>query len=103
MCRTPVLSCLLAAVLFGAATPASKALLGMLPPITLAGLLYLGAALAVLPFSLHGGSAELRRDRVNLGRLLGAVLSGGAVAPVLLLVGLSGAPAASVSLCLIGT
>ena len=100
VCRTPILWCLLAAVLFGAATPASKTLLGTLPPITLAGLLYLGAACAVLPFSFQGGSAELRRDRANLGRLLGAVLLGGAVGPVLLLVGLSGAPAASVSLWL---
>ena len=98
--RTPALWCLLAALLFGASTPAAKALLGTIPPITLAGLLYLGAALAVLPFSLQGGSAALRRGRANLGRLLGAVVLGGAVAPVLLLVGLSGAPAASVALWL---
>src|SRR5213593_1049502 len=98
--RTPALWCLLAALLFGASTPAAKTLLGTIPPITLAGLLYLGAALAVLPFSPRGGSAALRRDRSNLGRLLGAVVLGGAVAPVLLLVGLSGAPAASVALWL---
>src|SRR5262245_65834656 len=85
----PVLWCLLAAILFGAATPASKALLGSLQPITLAGLLYLGAALAVLPFSFHGGARELRRDARNVRRLAGAVLCGGVVAPVLLLVGLS--------------
>ena len=36
---------LLSAVLFGAATPASKLLLGSLEPFQLAGLLYLGAAL----------------------------------------------------------
>src|SRR5207249_3530354 len=98
--RTPALWCLLAALLCGAPTPAAKALLGTIPPITLAGLLYLGAALAVLPFSLQGGSAALRRGRANLGRLLGAVVLGGAVAPVLLLVGLSGARAASVALWL---
>ena len=98
--RTPALWCLLAAFLFGASTPAAKVLLDTIPPITLAGLLYLGAALAVLPFSPRGGSAALRRDRANLGRLLGAVVLGGAVAPVLLLVGLSGAPAASVALWL---
>jgi hypothetical protein len=44
--RAPAASCLLAALLFGAATPASKALLGTLGPFTLAGLLYLGAAIA---------------------------------------------------------
>ena len=55
----PVLWCLSAAALFGASTPASKWLLGGMGPLTLAGLLYLGAALAVLPFSFRGGSREL--------------------------------------------
>jgi drug/metabolite transporter (DMT)-like permease len=95
-----VLRCLLAALLFGAATPASKALLDTLPPITLAGLLYLGAACGVLPFSFQGGSPGLRRDRTNILRVAGAVIAGGIVAPVLLLVGLSRAPAASVALWL---
>jgi drug/metabolite transporter (DMT)-like permease len=94
------LSCLLAAILFGASTPASKVLLGTIPPIFLAGLLYLGAALAVLPFARRGGSAMLRRDPTNLVRLVGAVVLGGAVAPAFLLLGLSRAPAASVALWL---
>ena len=94
----PVLWCLVAAALFGASTPASKVLLDGMGPLTLAGLLYLGAALATAPFSLKGGSAERRRDPANLRRLGGAVLFGGVLGPVALLWGLRLAPAASVSL-----
>lgn len=97
----PVLWCLGAAALFGASTPASKLLLdGAVAPLTLAGLLYLGAGLATLPFALRGGSAGRRRDPANLRRLLGAVLFGGVLGPVALLVGLQSAPSASVSLWL---
>jgi drug/metabolite transporter (DMT)-like permease len=48
----PVLQALLAAVLFGASAPLSKILLNDLPPVTLAGLLYLGSGLSALLFSL---------------------------------------------------
>jgi drug/metabolite transporter (DMT)-like permease len=94
----PVLWCLLAAALFGASTPASKLLLDGVGPLTLAGLLYLGAALATAPFSLKGGSKARRRDPANLRRLGGAVLFGGILGPIALLLGLQLAPAASVSL-----
>jgi drug/metabolite transporter (DMT)-like permease len=96
----PVFWCLAAAALFGASTPASKHLLGGVGPLTLAGLLYLGAALAVLPFSFRGGSPTLRRKRKNVLMLAGAIVFGGGVGPVLLLIGLSMAPAASVALWL---
>lgn len=98
--RWPVAWCLMAAVLFGASTPVSKVLLDGCGPLVLAGLLYLGAALAVLPLSLRGGSAERRSDRANLGRLAGAVVAGGIAGPALLLYGLRLAPSASVSLWL---
>lgn len=96
----PLVACLLAAALFGASSPAAKALLSSLSPLTLAGLLYLGAALGVLPFSLRGGSRSARRGKKNLARLAGVVLFGGVLGPLLLLVGLQRAPAASVSLWL---
>lgn len=94
--------CLLSAFLFGASTPASKALLAGVGPLTLAGLLYLGAALATLPSSLSGGAAERRRDPLNRRRLLGAIFFGGIAGPAALLYGLSlaDASAASVSLWL---
>ena len=59
-----------------------------------------GAALGVLPFSFRGGSRALRRKPRNVLMLLGAVLFGGGLGSVLLLIGLSKAPAASVALWL---
>jgi len=96
----PVAWCLLSAALFGASTPVAKALLDATGPFTLAGMLYLGAAAGVLPFSLRGGSARRLRHRTHLGYLAGAIIFGGIAGPVLLLFGLQHARAASVSLWL---
>jgi len=96
----PVAIALVSAALFGAATPASKYLLRDLSPFTLAGLLYLGAALAVAPRALWRGRPAWRLDRKNALRLGGAVLFGGGLGPVLLLAGLGLASAASVSMWL---
>jgi drug/metabolite transporter (DMT)-like permease len=95
----PALWCLLAAALFGASTPVARSLLGGIGPLTLAGLFYLGAALGTAPWALrgHAGEARRREDRLRLG---GAVLFGGVVGPVLMLLGLKMAPAASVALWL---
>jgi drug/metabolite transporter (DMT)-like permease len=94
----PAAGCLLAAALFGASTPVARALLEGVGPVTLAGLFYLGAAIGVAPWALRGPS--MTRDRRELGRLAGAVLFGGALGPVLVLLGQGAAPAASVSLWL---
>lgn len=78
-----------AAVLFGVSAPASKLLLDHIGPQLLAGLLYLGAFLAVAPFARFGPArheARLRRSDAPL--LAGLVISGGIVAPVLLMFGL---------------
>jgi drug/metabolite transporter (DMT)-like permease len=96
----PVLWCLAAAALFGASTPASKALLDGIGPLTLAGLLYLGAALGVAPFTRRGAAPGAWRDRANMRRLLAAVVFGGILGPVALLFGLQLAPAGSVALWL---
>lgn len=102
MHKTAVVMALLSAALFGAATPASKWLLNDLTPFQLAGLLYLGAALAVAPAAFkQGGMALPRRgDGRNRLRLLGAVLFGGVLGPVALLFGLEAAASTSVSLWL---
>lgn len=93
---------LLSAFLFGASTPASKALLGSLEPFQLAGLLYLGAALGMAPVvALEGGTAaRLRLDRANSWRLAGAIFFGGMLGPLLLLTALRLTLAGSVSLLL---
>ncbi|MCA9515991.1 MAG: EamA family transporter, partial [Myxococcales bacterium] len=96
---------LLAALLFGAAAPAGKPLLASLHPVQLAGLLYLGAALGVAPVLIARRRLRpvWRADRPTRLRLGGAILAGGVVGPVLLLLGLDRAGAASVSLWLTAT
>lgn len=93
---------LLSAFLFGAATPASKALLASLEPFQLAGLLYLGAGLGMAPLVRREGSngPGLPLRGSNRWRLAGAVLFGGVLGPVLLLAGLQWSLAGSVSLLL---
>ncbi len=100
MLGSPALWCLLSALLFGAATPASKAMLEGVGPLSLAGLLYVGAAVGVVPFSLRGGSPARWRSAQNVRRLVGAVFFGGVVGPVAVLSGLAQAPAASTSMWL---
>lgn len=90
--------CALAAVLFGAATPATKLVVDDIGAVTLAGLLYLGAAVAVAPFALREQRPTATgRQR---SRLLVAVGFGGGLAPVLLVLALDRTPAGTVSLFL---
>lgn len=93
---------LLAACLFGAATPASKMLLQDVEPQALAGLLYIGAAIGVLPILLRERSFCLpwRAGRRTSLLLAGAIVSGGVLGPWLLLLGLRVAQSGSVSLLL---
>lgn len=93
---------LLSAALFGASTPIGKALLENLPPFQLAGLLYLGAALGVLPFCFSRKTPLriTKIDRKNFLRLSGAIALGGILGPVLLLFGLQVASSATVAMWL---
>jgi drug/metabolite transporter (DMT)-like permease len=93
---------LLAACLFGAATPASKSLLQDVKPQALAGLLYIGGAVGVLPIMLRGRPIQLpwRLGRRTGLLLAGAIVSGGVLGPWLLLLGLKVARSGSVSLLL---
>lgn len=86
-------------MLFGASTPVASRLTDDVGPLSLAGLLYLGAALAVLPVAISNPPprAGLRR---GAARLATAVVLGGAVGPVLLVLGLARTSAASASLLL---
>ena len=98
---SPILLAVLSAALFGAATPASKLILDGFSANQLAGLLYLGAALGSLPWAFRGSvRAPWRLDARNRRLLLGAVVFGGVLGPVLLLVGLKAAAASSISLWL---
>ncbi len=99
--RNPgVMAALGAALLFGAGAPAAKILLGSMSPWLLAGLLYLGSG-----FGLALARQFRRTEPVGLARgevkwLAIAVVTGGVIGPVLLMVGLSRMPASAVSLLL---
>ena len=97
--RVGALRCLAAAVLFGASAPAASQLAGGMSALALAGLLYLGAALAVLPTVLRRPPSfdSLRRD---WRPVLVAVVAGGAIGPALLVAGLARTSAATASILL---
>lgn len=97
---------ILAAVLFGVSTPAAKLLLGNIDPWLLAGILYLGSALGLFVIcllqvffnkSLWNEAFLKYKDWLWL---LGTVLIGGIIGPVLLMFGLTKISASSASLFL---
>lgn len=96
-----VQAALLAALLFGAGTPLAKLLLGGdVSPWLLAGLLYCGSGIGLGVLRLIRRAPRVRLQRHEFLPLSGAVLSGGIIAPVLLMVGLSNMPASGASLLL---
>lgn len=97
---TGIVQALAAALLFGASVPVAKALLSHLSPVMLAGLLYLGAGLGLTLWRTLVRTHEARLSRRDLPALVGAIVSGGIAAPLLLLFGLAATPAANASLLL---
>lgn len=95
-----VQAALVSAALFGAATPLAKLLLGDISPWLLAGLLYCGSGLGLTLWRVLRRTPRVRLARHDWWPLAGAVIAGGMVAPVLLMVGLAGMPASGASLLL---
>jgi drug/metabolite transporter (DMT)-like permease len=100
--RAAIAAALAAALLFGASTPFAKLLAGQIPPVLLAGLLYLGSGLGL-------GLLRTLRDRGFLAPdlparqwpwLLGAIACGGVLAPILLMIGLTRIDASNAALLL---
>lgn len=89
-----------ASLLFGAGTPLAKALLAGIGPWMLAGLLYLGAGVGLWAWRLTRRAPRVRLPRRELPWLVGAVVCGGIIAPVLLMAGLAAMPATGASLLL---
>jgi len=94
-----------AAVLFGLSTPLAKTLVGEIPPLLLAGLLYagsgLGLGIVLAARAIGQGRASIIRPRgADLMWLLCAIGIGGALAPYLLMYGLQLTDSASASLIL---
>lgn len=95
-----VLATLLAATLFGAGTPLAKLLLEQTSPWLLAALLYLGSGIGLFLLRWLRRSAPVRLPRGEWKWLAGAVVAGGMIGPVLLMLALSGMPASGASLLL---
>ena len=98
---------LISALLFGASTPAAKALLGAIDPAVLAGLLYCGAGIGVgflrrfrARFLSTSAPTEVSLSGNEWRWLLGAIVAGGIVGPILLMLGLARTEASTASLLL---
>ncbi len=107
MHRHAVALALLSAGLFGLSTPAAKLLLSAADPAILAGLLYCGAGLGVAvlrrlrtPLTSSGGFQEAALKAKDWPWLGCAIVAGGVIGPILLMVGLSRTDAAAASLLL---
>lgn len=104
--RCPEIQALIAAALFGAGAPIAKLLLNQIEPIFLAGLLYLGSGVGLLltKFVLHAirenPDVEAPMAKSDIARVLGAMVTGGIAAPIVLMFGLRHTPAATTSLLL---
>jgi len=98
--HTGVAATLLAAILFGAGTPLAKLLLGQIDPWLLAALLYLGSGIGLWLVRRGRGSPPVTLARHELPWLVGAVVTGGMLGPLLLMMGLTRMPASSASLLL---
>jgi drug/metabolite transporter (DMT)-like permease len=95
-----VLFAFAAALLFGAGTVAAKWIVGPVSAWLLAGVLYLGSGLGLAAWRLLARSAKPHMSRNDTIWLAGAIVSGGVIAPVLLMWGLAQMSAASASLLL---
>jgi len=95
-----------AALLFGASAPLSKLLLGEIDPILMASFLYLGSGIGLLLYRFLSRmqkshlDVEARIDKNELKWLIGAVLVGGVLAPIVLMFSLRNTPASTASLLL---
>lgn len=103
-----IVNALVAAILFGASTPIAKNLVGEVSPVLLAGLLYAGSGLGLAIGLLFRRAAESRRHAVSFSWpngidwlwLFAAILFGGVVGPVLLMLGLVSTMASASALLL---
>ncbi len=97
---------ILSAVLFGVSAPLSKLLLREIDPIPLVAFLYIGSGAGLWIFQrLERLIAKQEHEEASLSKkdipwLVGAILSGGVIAPILLMFSLRITPASTASLLL---
>ncbi|MBC7698279.1 MAG: EamA family transporter [Bacteroidia bacterium] len=100
MLQKGILAALGSALLFGAGTPFAKLLLTNVSPWLLAGLLYLGSGLGLTMYRYIIRAPAVHLPASEKGWFATAILSGGVIAPVLLMLGLRAMPASGASLLL---
>lgn len=104
--RRGILLALASAALFGTSMPVAKALLGAMPPLVLAGLLYAGAGLglaivlAIRRLVARDAEPIAWPKRADAAWLAAAIASGGVAGPVALMAGLATTAASTASLLL---
>ena len=99
-----IIQALLAALFFGASAPVSKLLLGDVPPVLMAAFLYLGSGIGISLIKLYqrltSNEKEAGIKRPDVLWLAGAIISGGILAPIILMISLKNTPASTASLLL---
>jgi drug/metabolite transporter (DMT)-like permease len=99
-----IFQALLAALFFGASAPISKLLLGNVPPILMAAFLYLGSGTGISLIKLYQRLTSNQREAgikaPDVKWLAGAIISGGILAPIILMISLKNTPASTASLLL---
>lgn len=99
-----ILQALLAALFFGASAPISKLLLGDVPPVLMAAFLYLGSGTGISLIKFYHRFLRNQKEagikRSDVGWLAGAIISGGILAPIILMISLKNTPASTASLLL---
>ena len=99
-----IVQALLAALFFGASAPLSKLLLIDVPPVLMAALLYLGSGTGISLVKLYQRLTRIQREAgiraPDVKWLAGAILTGGILAPIILMISLQNTRASTASLLL---
>jgi drug/metabolite transporter (DMT)-like permease len=99
-----IIQALLAALFFGASAPISKLLLGDVPPVLMAAFLYLGSGTGISLIKLYQRLTSNQKEAgirsPDVKWLAGAIISGGILAPIILMISLKNTPASTASLLL---
>jgi drug/metabolite transporter (DMT)-like permease len=107
--KNPLVFIILSASLFGISTPLAKILVENVPPVALAGFLYLGAFAGLSLYSVYSAIKKRKTDedrkaasleRKDFPWLAGAILTGGVIGPISMMIGLTLVSGFSASLLL---
>ena len=99
-----ILQALLAALFFGASAPISKLFLEGTPPVLMAAFLYLVSGMGIILVKLSQRITSTQKEagirRPDVKWLAGAIVAGGILAPIILMISLQNTPASTASLLL---